>query len=151
MSKKCSSSTRPPRPSLMIRKKGSSAAKSSRSAIFMGCSNDRTCQGDSRKPRMATPRGQQTGAKRSADWRRNTVGAGRKIRVPAAHCARVSDHGTSEVDGRGARVGRCAGVVPVEDVFAEFGIPVGSGGWDEAGVERVAGRGGERGERGGRV
>jgi hypothetical protein len=60
----------------------------------------------------------------SDDWRGDALGAGREVRVPAAHGAGVPNRRKAEVE-RGLVWVRCdADVLPVEDVLAQFFIPV---------------------------
>src|SRR4029079_19405884 len=51
-------------------------------------------------------------------------GAGRQLRVPAAHLAPVADCGAGELERGPVRIRRLAGVVPVEDELAEHRVPV---------------------------
>ena len=62
--------------------------------------------------------------RRSDDWRGDALGAGREVRVPAAHDAGVPNRREAEVERGPVRVRCDANVLPVEDVLAQFRIPV---------------------------
>jgi hypothetical protein len=53
----------------------------------------------------------------------NSFGAGRECGVPAAHHAGVANRGQAELEGGAMWIGDATRVVPVEEVFAEFGVP----------------------------
>src|ERR1700722_6657012 len=63
----------------------------------------------------------------SADGGRPAFGGCRQLWVPSAHLARVAERGAGELQGRRARIGGGADLVPVQDVLAQGLVPAGTG------------------------